>query len=378
MERLIAVNENRALYHHVDDIEPTTLDPFTYLNDLLSIRSAKGFVSFLKDHPHGLRDAKLSEDLETELASKIQPEKWDERFFFSEQAIRNAAKSFGVKYLDADTDLEGHYDGIGAQRAYTEYARRFETSMGGTKNNLTYEDFLSYMEDAPKPDLYTLDYVDFGFLFNRIYMLLYWAAEYYGKAYSSISESFTFTPDDSIPSYDKKVNTLKIEIYHILALLPSPKYIRELPKMLEEWNGRDNCTSLYMPPWFWDKPNTEIACFAVGSYDKDKAIHECIGDILAFALSTWLHHFGQKQMVTNNIFKQELVMVESQMNDVVVELCNIIIEGRLGLCKFCDRPFVVKRKPVNGQITKKYCTESCKVKDYGGKEVNDNGKEETT
>ena len=55
-------------------------------------------------------------------------------------------------------------------------------------------------------------------------------------------------------------------------------------------------------------------------------------------------------------------LYEQKSTEAVTELCHIISEGRMGICPVCERPFVVKRRPVNGAINKTFCTSSCKVK----------------
>ena len=57
-------------------------------------------------------------------------------------------------------------------------------------------------------------------------------------------------------------------------------------------------------------------------------------------------------------------LYEQNNNPVVSELCRIVSEGRMGICPVCDRPFVVKRRPINGVINKRFCTNSCKVKGH--------------
>ena len=54
MDRLLAVNEDMAIYYHDESTPAKKIDPFKYLNTLLSIRSAKGLVSFLQQYPDEL------------------------------------------------------------------------------------------------------------------------------------------------------------------------------------------------------------------------------------------------------------------------------------------------------------------------------------
>lgn len=54
MDRLIAINDKMAVYFHDRSIPTKRIDPFKYLNALLSIRSAKGLVSFLQQYPDEL------------------------------------------------------------------------------------------------------------------------------------------------------------------------------------------------------------------------------------------------------------------------------------------------------------------------------------
>ena len=54
MDRLLAVNEGMAVYYHDESTPSKKIDPFKYLNELLSIRSAKGLVSFLQQYPDEL------------------------------------------------------------------------------------------------------------------------------------------------------------------------------------------------------------------------------------------------------------------------------------------------------------------------------------
>ena len=101
--------------------------------------------------------------------------------------------------------------------------------------------------------------------------------------------------------------------------------------------------------------------FLAHTNDEKLATQDATGCIVSFVLTEWSHYYNKTDAMSydvNSVYR----LYEQKSTEAVTELCHIISEGRMGICPVCERPFVVKRRPVNGAINKTFCTNSCKVK----------------
>lgn len=374
MYRLLAVNESQALYVHRSDTPDQPVEPFSYLNDLLSIRSAAGFVSFLKNHPQGLKELEKSHTVDWEIKFSRLVSHFDTRFEFSDKVIMNAATACGVEYLDAMTDISGHYDEVSAEIEFSNRVRAFVDKYGrdATWTPEMEEEYATIWETSPKADLYRLEYRRLGYLTDRIEALLLLAASVKGD--TELRKKFVIRQDEKMFSISERVGTYVAVPYEtVLEVLPSGMSPSKMEDKLRKASKAKQIALLpIQQDWdeieFSDDPRPfremglQIKLMTVFD-EPEYSITLAINDIVAFALSEWIAHFASMQGVSSS-YEKGLTIRESKMNDVVLELANIVVEGRIGVCPVCGRPFVVKRKPnAKGRLNKKYCTDSCKVRD---------------
>ena len=375
MYRLLAVNEFQALYEHRADKPDQPIEPFAYLNDLLSIRSAAGFVTFLKNHPQGLKDLERSSIIEHEIKMARYRFFWDSRFEYSEKVMMNAATACGVDYLDAATDISGHYDEVGAAQALGDRLHAFVEKYGrdAVMTQEMRDEYNSILDNAPKADLYRLEFDSLGHLVDRIEALLLLSASV--RVETEIGKKFEYRKENCFPGlgHDDEQNIVAVPFEVILEVLPTgmmpgkmdyklreAKYLA-LHSVPQDWEEIDYSDD----PRRFDEMGLEVKLITIIE-EPDIAIKVAINDIVAFALTEWVAHFSSMQGVSNS-YTEGLTIRQSKMNDVILELANIVVERRVGICPVCNRPFVVKRKPgTNGKLNKKYCTDSCKVRDSAG------------
>lgn len=372
MYRLLAINEFQALYEHRTDRPDQPIEPFAYLNDLLSIRSAAGFISFLKNHPQGLNELERSIAVDKEIETVHFRFPWGERFDFSEKVIMNAATGAGIDYLDAATDISGHYDELSAIQELSDRTHAFADKYGSEISNPELlEKYKALLDDAPEPDLYRMQFESLGYLVDRIEALLLLAAS--ARGVGDVRQKFVYRKERCFPFQDREYPLVAFPYEAVLEVLPQGM----MPGHMEDKLRNAKYLALQPVPQNWeeidfsddsrrfDEMGLEVKLIAIYD-DPEEAITFAINDVVAFALTEWIAHFSSLQGVSNS-YMTGLTMRSSKLNDIVLELANIIVEKRVGVCPVCGRPFVVKRKPgKSGRLNKKYCTDSCKVRDNAG------------
>ena len=408
MDRLLAVNGGMAVYHHDESAPAKRVDPFKYLNELLSIRSAKGLVSFLQQYPdelvvmHEATAFKSKEDggyvvgnyavrqLKTARSKrgllygngeqwKPLPKKELEQaeeddnvpadpendsdnsrrtpmFSFGETALMNAASEYNVDYFDALTDLE----------KYTHYGEALEAwskSIPTPQETWTAEETRRFYEaeySKPKPELRIVFFEELELLVLRLGALLEMAAVSHG-----IKDRVA---DDEVMFEFEHVNgpmglcrTVFPERY-IADLLPIPQALYALDNLHTDFYSHAT-TRLHLE-------DDGGVSFLAHTNDERLATQDAAGCIVSFVLAEWSHYYNKTDTMSFDVnFGYQLY--EQNNNPVVTELCRIIAEGRFGICPVCDRPFVVKRRPINGVINKRFCTNSCKVKGFVGRRADE-------
>lgn len=222
-------------------------------------------------------------------------------------------------------------------------------------------------DSSPKADLYRLVYSRLGHLVDRIESLLLLAASV--KNDTRYRSRFHYRRE-ALYKHDDEDLLVAIPYETVLEVLPTGMTPSEMDKKLRK--AKYLALIPVVQDWeeleFEDEPrplselNLEVKLHTV--FEKPEvAIELAIKDVLAFALTEWIAYFGSMQGVSNS-YNEGLTIRESKMNDVILELANIVVEQRVGLCPVCGRPFVVKRRPnAKGQLNKKCCTDSCKVRD---------------
>lgn len=405
MDRLLAVNEAMALYYHDESLPTKQADPFKYLNALLSIRSAKGLVSFLQQYPEGLqtlhdvtafkskkggyvvgrypaRELLTARSKRSALYGKTDRDAWhhhadehahiekadvddardgktsgdeeeqdeDGKAFFSrldfgQTAMMNAAAEINVDYFDALTDLEKytHYG-----EALTAWRDGFRPTEGQWTKEDT-EQYYKFKETMPKPELRLLFIPELEWLTRRLDAILMLGALSLGLAdgtglfeFEHVNEPMglckTTIPDDLIAN-----------------LLPVREGLYAIENLYSDFYSH--------APNRLHLEDDEGVYFVAHTNDEELATQDAAGVIVSFVLDEWSHYYNKTDVMSFDVnFGYRLY--EQQNNEIVTELCHVVAEGRLGICPVCGRPFVVKRRPVNGVINKRFCTNSCKVKGF--------------
>lgn len=401
MDRLLAINDAIAVYYHDGSVPNKKIDPFRYLNALLSIRSAKGLVSFLQQYPdelmvmheatafksdkdggyvvgnyrtrklktarpkrgllYGLGDhwkdlsvsgAKPTNDSST---SSDQSEASDDAgittrvscFAFGETALMNAASEFNIDYFDALTDLE----------RYTHYGEALEKwmeTLPTSEATWTAEETRRYYEaetNRPKPELRIVFFKELELLMLRISAILEMAAVSRGlrDSVTTDEEMFEFEHVNGAMGLCRAVFPER----YITDLLPIPQALYALDNLHTDFYSHAP-TRLHLE-------DDGGVSFLAHTNDKKLATQDAAGCIVSFVLTEWSHYYNKTDAMSYDVdFGYRLY--EQKSTEAVTELCHIISEGRMGICPVCERPFVVKRRPVNGAINKTFCTNSCKVK----------------
>ena len=365
MDRLLAVNEGMAVYYHDESTPSKKIDPFKYLNELLSIRSAKGLVSFLQQYPdelvimHEATAFKSDKDagyvvgnyrakrLKTERSKRglaygsgdqwkplpkkegvpteddtAEPEESSQEpevrkrtpmYAYGETAIMNAASEYNVDYFDALTDLE----------KYTHYGEALEAwskNFPSEGEQWTAEDARQFYETTsarPKPDLRVV---------------------FFEELEGPMGLCRTVFPER-----------------YIADLLPIPQALYALDNLHTDFYS-------HMPTRLHLEEEGGVS-FLAHTNDEKLATQDAAGCIISFVLAEWSHYYNKTDTMSFDV-NLGYQLYEQKNNPVVTELCRIIAEGRFGICPVCDRPFVVKRRPTNGVINKTFCTNSCKVKGF--------------
>ena len=401
MDRLLAVNEGMAVYYHDESTPAKRIDPFKYINELLSIRSAKGLVSFLQQYPdelvimheatafksdkddgyvvgnyktkrikharskrgltYGIDDEwkalpkKESESLDDDSVDSEGPEQEHESrtrtpmYAFGETALLNAASEYNVDYFDALTDLE-KYTNYG--EALDAWSKRFPTET----ETWTAEDAKRFYEatySRPKPDLRVVFFEELELLSLRLSAILEMAAVSYGLKDRVVDDEVMFE-FEHVNGPMGLCRAVFPERY-IADLLPIPQALYALDNLHTDFYSHAT-TRLHLE----DEGGVS---FLAHTNDEKLATQDAAGCIVSCVLAEWSHYYNKTDTMSFDVnfgFK----LYEQNNNPVVTELCRIIAEGRIGICPVCNRPFVVKRRPINGVINKRFCTNSCKVKGH--------------
>ncbi len=402
MDKLLAVNEVLAVYYHDETTPAKKIDPYKYLNELLSIRSAKGLVSFLQQYPdelvamhevtafkdedggfklgnykstplkhlrskrgqlYGASQAKeeAAEPSEHDAAKEetadagAKPEDYKSCFDFGQTALMNAASEYNVDYFDALTDLEKytHYG-----EALEEWKARFPTS----KTAWTAEEARQFYEASasrPKPDLRIVVFRELEIVLLRVSAILELAAISHGTV--KAPGFFSFEHVNSPMELCRTVFPDRL----VSDLLPIPQALYALDNLHTDFYSHQP-TRLHL--------EDGGVSFMAHTNDEELATRDAAGCIASFVLAEWSHYYNKTDAMSFDInFGYQLY--EQSNNPVVTELCRIVSEGRAGICPVCGRPFVVKRRPVDGVLNKRFCTNSCKVKGFAERRNEDPAKQ---
>lgn len=401
MDRLLAVNEGMAVYYHDESAPNKKIDPFKYINSLLSIRSAKGLVAFLQQYPdelvvmHEATAFKSEKDngyvvgnyrakrlkhvrsnrglmygngekwrplpekaadsaVDDPMGNKVLEQESEDRdripmFAFGETAMMNAASEYNVDYFDALTDLE----------KYTHYGDALETwrkSFPAESEQWTAEDAKRFYEAAssrPKPDLRVVFFEELELLSLRLSAILDMAAVSHGLRDMVVKDEVMFE-FEHVNGPMGLCRTVFPERF-IADLLPIPQALYALDNLHTDFYSHA-VTRLHL------EEGGGIS-FLAHTNDEKLATQDAAGCIISFVLAEWSHYYNKTDTMSFDVnFGYRLY--EQTNNPVVTELCRIVAERRFGICPVCGSPFVVKRRPVDGVINKRFCSNSCKVKGH--------------
>lgn len=346
MDRLTAIDVKLAAYVRDYDAPIKPLDPFKYLNALLSIRSAKGLISFLDDYPNGLLSTFASYDPEQEEVNTPAP---TGSLAFGESAISNAAIAYGIDYIDGMANLKGIKSFDDTLTEWGERLQRINFAEVWTEENA--HDFYSWFANMPKTELYCTELAALEDLITTIESILRLAAVSHGLCKETTG---LFTPhktQDKMSTYVVIVNEEKLG-----DLLPMRETSRRIGSDLYK-----RCNSGALPRL--ERFESGEVYIQAHSTMEDRAIRDAAGSVVAFVLSEWIRWYNRKDPVRFTL--EEGYKVNSiKNNDIIIELCDIVAKQRFGICPICGRPFVVKRRPIKGVINKTFCTNSCKVKGH--------------
>lgn len=388
-----------AIYFHDGSTPTKKPDPFKYLNELLSIRSARSLVAFLQQYPDELvimheatafkshqdggylvgnyhfkslkhvrskrgitygadeqqddNQRELNSDKHGKDASDQEPStpvppdlhQFLGRLHFGVNAIMAAASDFNVDYFDALTDLE----------KYTNYGNALEkwfAQFPSMDNSWTIEEarrFYEMAEARPKPDLRVVFLYELELLSLRIGAILKMAAVSRGLMDSDGMFEF-----EHVNGPMGLCRTVFPENY-ITNLLPIKEALYELDNLHTDYYSHE-AVRLHLD-------DGGGVSFLAHTNDEELAARDAAGCIVSFVLAEWSHYYNKTDTMSFDI-NRGYRLYEQKNNAVVSELCRIVAEGRVGICSVCGRAFVVKRRPANGVVNKKFCTNSCKVKGF--------------
>ena len=391
MDKLLAVNEALAVYYHDETTPAKKIDPYKYLNALLSIRSAKGLVSFLQQYPDELvamhevtafkaedgsfklgnyKDTPLkhlrskrgqlygmnerqeddaeheAQDDQSEEASDgaTESENYKSFFDFSQTAFMNAASGYNVDYFDALTDLEKytHYG-----EALEEWRAGFPTSTTAWTKEEAHQ-FYELSASRPKPDLRIILFRELEIVMLRVSAILELAAVSHGTVKAA---GLKF---EHVNGAMELCRTIFPDRF-ISDLLPIPQALYALDNLHTDFYSHEP-TRLHLQ-------DGGGVSFLAHTNDEELATRDAAGCVASFVLAEWSHYYNKTDAMSFDInFGYRLY--EQANNPVVTELCRIVSDGRTSICPVCGRPFVVKRRPVDGVLNKRFCTNSCKVKGF--------------
>lgn len=397
MDRLLAVNETMAVYYHDESTPAKKVDPFKYLNELLSIRSARGLVSFLQQYPDELvilreaaafknekeggyvvgrlrfkelkhvrpkrglsygRDERQKEDKEAQQGDASEEEidlsSYISRFDFGSNAIMNAAAEFNIDYLDALTDLEkyAHYD-----ETFETWAASLPTVDEPWTPEVT-RSFYETIRSRPKADLRVVFLPELEIRVIQIEAILELACVSRGTL--GCGDMFKFEHVNGPMGLCRAV----FPEHYVSDLLPIEEALYALDNLHTDYYS-------HVPTRLHLEDEGGIS-FLAHTSDEALAVQDAAGCIISFVLAEWSHYYNKTDTMSYDVnFGYRLY--EQKNNEVVTELCRIVAEGRIGICPVCERPFVVKRRPVDGVINKKFCTNSCKVKGFAERRNEEQG-----
>lgn len=354
MDRLIAINERAAVYVRDPNAPQKKTDPFRYINDLLSIRSAKGLVDFLDNYPNGLHTRRNSGPIEEELHAMQSP---NGKFAFGETAMLNAAAKRNVEYFDALVleELQGYT----TTRDLEQLLKKDEDKFRDFYSQWTEEEtrhYHSLLMNLPPTELSIVSISSLESLVEKIETTLLIAAlshfEIHGDLYThfQLEKVLTMTRHVMVRIDREWLSTLlpfvsnaagESEVKHLLESIKEDTSMHHVGVS----QGKDGGAVVVVTP----------------TQDLELGLRYAAGCVVAFLLSRWNHYFSSEEVFSYDI-DHGYMFSTGYTDSIVLEWSNIIADHRFGVCPICERPFVVKRRPTNDVASKTYCTNSCKVK----------------
>ena len=354
MDRLLAVNERVAVYVRDANASQKEVDPFRYLNDLLSIRSAKGLVDFLSNYPNGLHTRSNSAPLEELLQGASSP---SGKLAFGEGAMIKAAENHNLDYLDAMT-ITG-LQGYTTTRDLELELKEPEEKMRDWYSQWTEAEvrhYYSLLRHLPDTELSVVSIADLESLIYKIESLLLVAALSYYEIHGDLYKHFQI---EKVLVLTRNV-MVRVDREWLSTLLPLRPVVADdtdIKHLLDDIN--EQCMMHNMGVTQGGDGGTPIV--DTPTQDMELGLRYAAGCVVSFLLSRWNHYFSAEEYFSYDI-ERGYQFFPGYTNPIVLELSSIIAEHRFGVCPICERPFVVKRRPVDGVLNKTFCTNSCKVK----------------
>ena len=326
--RLIAVNSRCALY--LLDEKGGKIDPVGFISALMEVRTARDLLNLLIEHG----DTIATYEFFTNLDSRFEAdEPW-----FSEGAIKDAIDTLmqrsglQLRYENDLSDKQARLDSISTN----DLINRINAMSGD--ESVTIDELLSSVKRYQVLEVY-LDKIH-----DRARR---WEALF---TYAAIANGAT-PPQGFIASADDGANAFLIPPDDIAAIHPSGWfYVWDSVKKLKKRDEPHRWGKVYIHRSF-EKADRCVFTLAGVPSDKDAIVPTVCGEIAAWGLNSWL---GDKPYIEFRL--GEGFRPHSQSNPIDDALRDLIVNDRIRLCTECGRPFVPKRN------TRRYCTDSCKVK----------------
>lgn len=386
MDKLVAINEHVAVFLRDDEKAPE-LDTYGYLDGLLSIRSAYGFVEFLYKYPNGLLKKlpiySVDHASEHQCDSAIPPA-------YSANSLKNAIAKLNKKYKSKVVYYDESFDdrnistieklsqasSASNEEAYSLMKRLWEEDDEATRFDLFNE--LMDMIPADCSSLYSLDIDEVVHLHMQIQDILGLAIRGRKSIFEKNEGRFSKKQTARIvktsasearqnkyvpfllrcSSYEivqdgaknTRIGIFSFPFEALNALLPGvelfdfEKYERLSAQLLDAG----------MPAY--DNENHKLI---VKSYEGYTCFNEISGCIAAWLLSEWDSYYCKTPLVTFSTrygFNERTV----EPNIIIRKLKDIVVKGKFDSCTECRRPFVAKRTNRNGTLCRETCTDNCK------------------
>lgn len=384
MHELLGINSQFAQYYaddHGIETAEYNVDPHRYLKTLLSIRSPTSLIDFIRAFPVGLLEP-ISGNLPFAASPRLSPRRHF-AFLDNQRLVAKAAERRGVNYFNEAFPNAILIPGEEITRNCRKDEMRFIRSHNGRLSRSDKNVLLNKRRTAEVRRLSYLNFTDVASLQVCVEGLLRLAAVYYKRepydAYITVDCPPMWSNPANVPWKNPSDVFVSLDLIRG-ALPPNDKAYRdelELNRALNTYCRKHSSdftvfdkvvmTDRRPNDWVVEAGHGDTAYFNSAFIDDADVLDDCVGLILAFALTRWAQKFSSPIVIEHRADGKFLI--EQSRSDVIInELCKTIAEGRVGICRVCERPFIVKKKRAkvssDDPMRDMYCVGSCRVKGY--------------